>query len=289
MDKKEFCQRISNIAIKSILYEVAATPKPGLVDRNNSGSHSDMDFFTFIDSASVLASYFYKCALVGSDFKDKDFRSLLKDIRPIGIKAETDMFHSTRGINTHKGIIFSAGVIAAASGNLYSEGKNIELVEILDRTRKITYGITDELKYIEDKENLTYGEELFIRYKSKGIRGEVEEGFPTVLKYSYPILESLVEEKKHSINDILVQTLFHLMSNTEDSNVLGRHGLDELEFTRASARQGLELGGMFTQEGRDFIEELDSIFIEKNISPGGSADLLAVTLMLYMIENGDKL
>ncbi len=99
----------------------------------------------------------------------------------------------------------------------------------------------------------------------------------------------MIEEKTLNINDILIQSLYHLISNTEDSNILGRHGFKELEFAQASAREALKLGGILSREGRAYIEKLDKEFIEKNISPGGAADLLAVTLMLYMLENGDKL
>lgn len=289
MQKEDFCEMISAIAIKSILYEVAATPKPGLVDRDNAGAHSDMDFFTFLNSTSVLGPYFYKCALAGADFKDSDYSKLLIHIRPIGIEAEKSMFKATCGINTHKGIVFSAGIIGAAAGTLYEEERPLSLENIIDRVKSISHGISGELKEVDHKEKLTYGEKLFAKHKSKGIRGEVEEGFPTVLKYSYPIFKELMEEKTLNINDILIQTLYHLIENTEDSNILGRHGLAELEFAKTSAGEALKLGGILSQEGRDYIENLDREFIEKNISPGGAADLLAVTLMLYMLENGDKI
>ena len=85
----------------------------------------------------------------------------------------------------------------------------------------------------------------------------------------------------------MVQTLLHLMESTEDSNILGRHDMEILKFAQASASRALGKGGIFTNEGRIFLKSLDTVFIEKNISPGGSADLLAVTLMFYMIENGD--
>ena len=287
MDNKEFCEKISNLAIKSILYEVAASPKPGLVDRINSGAHRDMDFFTFLNSTAVLSSYFYKCTEAGLSFKNNNYIELLENIRPFGIKAEKDMFNATGGINTHKGIIFSAGIVASAAGSLYSRGRDIGLNDIIERIKEITRGIADELESIIDKENHTYGETLFIKYGVKGIRGEVEEGFATVVKFSYPIFKKLLEDGAHHINDILVQTLLHLIQNTQDSNILGRLDMDALKLVQEQAKEAIELGGIFTEKGKEFIKEMDKTFIEKNISPGGSADLLAVTMMLYMIENGD--
>ena len=94
---------ISSLAMKSMIYEVAVSPKPGLVDRFNSGAHKDMDFFTFIDSSMIFMDYFYKCTMTGIEFKEEDYSLLLKSIRPLGIEAEKKMFAATNGINTHKG------------------------------------------------------------------------------------------------------------------------------------------------------------------------------------------
>ena len=50
--------KISSLAMEGILFEVSATPKPGLVDRNNAGAHKDMDYFTFMSSAAALHDTF---------------------------------------------------------------------------------------------------------------------------------------------------------------------------------------------------------------------------------------
>lgn len=293
MIKDEFCEFISNIAIKSILYELSTSPKPGLVDRFNSGAHSDMDFFTFIRSSSVLASYFYKCTEAGIDFQAEDYRKLLLAIRPIGIKAEKDMFKATAGINTHKGIVFSMGIIAAAAGSLFKDLKRdkFNYSEISNRVMMISQGLTKELDYAHNKkeEDLTYGEKLYLKYGTKGIRGEVESGFQTAINNSLPALERLVFEDIYHINDILIQVLLNLMAYTEDSNVLGRHNMEVLKEVQAQSREALRLGGYFTGEGRAHIEAMDREFIDRNISPGGSADLLAVSLMIYILKNGDKI
>ena len=291
MTNYEFCEFVSNIAIKSILFEVSTSPKPGLVDRYNSGAHGDMDFFTFIRSSSVLGSYFYNCTKAGMNFNGKDFRSLLVDIRPIGIKAEKDMFTATNGINTHKGIIFSMGIIAAAVGSLFNESKRATFTykEVSDRTKLISKDITRELDNAHKKEDLTYGEKLFLKYGTKGIRGEVESGFETAINISLPILEKLIFEGIYHINDVLIQVLLQLMAYTEDSNVLGRHSMKTLDLVQEEAKKAIKLGGYFTEEGKRYIESMDKDFIEKNISPGGSADLLAVSLMMYILKNGDNI
>ncbi|NLN15284.1 MAG: triphosphoribosyl-dephospho-CoA synthase CitG [Tissierellia bacterium] len=291
MIKNEYCRLVANIAIRSVLFEVSVSPKPGLVDRFNPGAHKDMDIFTFLKSSSVLYPYFYNCTMAGIEFDEEDYTQLLLNIRPIGIRAEEDMFKATAGINTHKGIIFSMGIIAAAVGSLHRElnRQHFDFEEISERVKLITAGITKELDLAYKKEDLTYGERLYLKYGTKGIRGEVESGFTTVLNYSLPILVGLIQENKYHINDILGQVLINLMANTEDSNVLGRHDMEALKYVQERSKEALKLGGYFTEEGRKYIEALDEDFIEKHISPGGSADLLAVSLMFYMLKYGDEI
>lgn len=288
MNKEEFCRLIDKFAIKSLIYEVSATPKPGLVDRKNSGAHRDMDFYSFIDSSLALTDYFYQCALTGTDFYDQDMRKLLEAIRPIGIKAEEKMFKATKGVNTHKGLIFSLGIIAAAAGYLYRKERKTQFYvdEITSLVKEICIGLTLELENLGQKKELTYGEKLYIKYSSKGIRGEVESGFETVRRYSLPLLKEL-KSQDVKLNDCLVQVLLSLMANTEDSNILGRHNMDVLEFVKVDARTALNIGGYLSPGGRRYVEGMDRYFIKKNISPGGSADLLAVTIMLYLLEMGD--
>lgn len=291
MTNDEFCEFISSISIKSILFEVAASPKPGLVDRFNSGAHKNMDYYTFLRSISVLGQYFYDCTEAGVEFKGDDYKDLLVDIRPMGIKAEKEMFKATCGINTHKGIIFSMGIIAVAAGSLFIEldKDTFSYTEISNRIKLITKDISKELELVhEDKENFTYGEKLYLKYGTKGIRGEVESGFQTVINISLPILEKLIFEEIYHINDILIQILLYLMANTEDSNVLGRHNSEMLNYVQKESKKAIELGGCFTEEGKRYIESMDKDFIDKNISPGGSADLLTVSLMMYVLKNGDN-
>jgi len=282
-----FCQYISELAVRAMLYEVSATPKPGLVDRNNSGAHKDMDFYTFMASSAALASTFYLCTKAGLDFNKTDYRPLLQQIRPIGIEGERKMFATTKGVNTHKGLIFSLGILAATAGSIFTETKNtIFDVDILcERVQEMTRGITEEeFSYIRRKGNLTYGERLFLKYGIKGIRGEVESGFETVRSCSLPVLRELIRNTDKTKNDICVQILLHLMTSTEDSNVIGRHDLSTLSYVKERAKDALSAGGVFTEEGRQRILKMDEDFIMKHISPGGSADLLAVTLLLSFLE-----
>lgn len=291
MIKENFFKYIRDLAIKSMLYEVVVAPKPGLVDRFNSGAHGDMDIFTFLDSSLSLNAYFYDCVRLGYEFDGNDYTNVLNNLRPIGINAEESMFKATNGVNTHKGLVFSLGIISAAAGAIYRKSNSIyiDALEISNLVKEISKGLTKELLDVETKSNLTYGETLYKKYGVKGIRGEVESGFSTVLKYSLPEIKHLMLENEYHINDILVQVLLVLMADTEDSNILGRHDMDTLKYVQENSQYALEIGGYLTEKGKVYVKEMDKSFIENNISPGGSADLLAITIMLYMIQYGEDL
>lgn len=286
----EFVESIREKALKAILYEVAVTPKPGLVDRNNSGAHNDMDFFTFMASGAALSEVFAACAREGLRYAQPDPKGLLNRIRPIGIEAERRMYLATGGVNTHKGLIFSLGIISAAAASIYREKpySAVAGIEVSNRVKEMASEIVQrELQNIKNGKPTTAGERNFIKYGLKGIRGQVETGFSTVIEVSLVALKKMLEHKSAPLNDVLVQVLLHLMTVAEDSNVVGRHGIEMLDYVREKARTALKAGGMFTTAGRKYLYEMDRDFIHKGISPGGSADLLAVTIMLYLLENGE--
>lgn len=283
--KKEFCTDVSNIAIKALLYEVSTTPKPGLVDRNNSGAHKDMDYFTFLSSTASQIQTFYNCALWGVNTPKDQLHRLLERIRPIGIKAEEKMLDATKGVNTHKGLIFSLGIISAVSGYLYGNGENITVDAICATSRAMAKGICEkELCDLKRKDKLTHGEKLYLTYGIKGIRGEVESGFETVRNYALPMFKQEIEVKKHNVNLACVHVIMALIAHTEDSNILARTGMNGLRYAKSEASQLLTWDLDNEVAFYDLVNQLDKDFIEKNISPGGAADLLAITLMLYLLE-----
>jgi triphosphoribosyl-dephospho-CoA synthase len=282
-----YAHYIASLAQRAILYEVSTTPKPGLVDRDNAGAHKDMDFFTFMSSSSALYSGLYECALEGISFNDSDNSKLMDRLRIPGIRCEEAMFKATNGVNTHKGIIFSLGILCAAVGNLYrkQEKEQFLIEEICDEVKSITDGLTfKDFKGINDKSKLTHGERLFKEYGFKGIRGEVETGFITVRKQAVPIIREWKDKKEFSLNDLFLQLLMSIMIESEDTNVIIRGGIESLIITKAMSEDFIKSGGMHSKDAREKLESMNSLFIEKNISPGGSADLLAVSIFLGLIE-----
>lgn len=283
----EFAHYVASIAQRAILYEVSATPKPGLVDRYNSGSHRDMDFFTFMASSSALYSGLYECVLEGIFFDDSDITKLMDRLRIPGIKCEKSMFKATNGVNTHKGIVFSLGVLCGAVGNLYRKHGKEEffIEEVCNEVKNITKDLTvKDFKGIVNKSNLTHGERLFKEYGYKGIRGEVESGFETVQKQAVPIIREWSKKRQLSINDLLLQVLMSIMTESEDTNVVIRGGIESLIYAKSISKDFLKFGGMYQADARKKLDIMNTRFVEKNISPGGSADLLAVSIFLGFIE-----
>jgi triphosphoribosyl-dephospho-CoA synthase len=281
----EISEYIAHLAQKSVLYEVSASPKPGLVDRYNSGAHKDMDYFTFLRSSVAITEEFKAMATIGTLVKKNQLKDVLEMIRPIGIKAEKKMFQATSGVNTHKGIIFSIGIICAAAGFLMRKTGmySVEAETLCDTVKEITRGLCErEFSNIGHKKQLSNGEKLYKRYGLKGIREEVESGFETVISKGLPVIRENIN--KRNVNDVLVQALLNIMTVSQDSNIVWRHNMDALNYVMDYSKMVLDNGGMFSDEGKNNIIDMDKTFIEKNISPGGSADLLAVTIMISLLE-----
>jgi holo-ACP synthase/triphosphoribosyl-dephospho-CoA synthase len=272
---------VSGAVLGALMGEVAATPKPGLVDRANNGAHRDMDFFTFIDSTAAILPYFRDCGIAG--FGDpSDPEELFNSLRFTGKVAELDMRNATGGANTHRGLIFSLGVLCAAFGRLYRRDEKPGLEDTLELCRRMTARLQEDFSRAgAPGEALSHGEALYRRHGVQGIRGEVSRGFPTVRDSAYPALLSLLEEG-HSLNDAGVAVFLRLLAETEDTNIVHRSDLRELRRIQGETSAFLATRPSM-EELRKKAGELDGEFIRRNISPGGSADLLAVTLFLWRL------
>ena len=270
---------IASYAIQAMLCEVASYPSPGLVSAISNGAHTDMDHYSFIKSTSILSKYMVLFAQEG--LSNKTPKEIFGAIRDIGIEAESEMLKGTEGVNTHKGIIFLLGISCAAVTKAIYDKKNFD--QIQDLIKQMTRGLVqNELSSMDSDKVKSYGEKLFLKYKVEGIRGQVEKGIPLVFDYSLGVYK---ENKALNTNDRLIHTLISIMQHCEDSNVLHRHSMETLEQVKQKAKDIILKGGMTTEIGKALVSELDSEFIKRNISPGGSADLLAVTVFFNLVEN----
>ena len=268
----------ARLACQALLYEVAITPKPGLVDRENSGSHRDMDFFTFQASAAALQPYFAQCVRIGRQGGAPE--ETLRALRLPGRLAEAEMRRATVGVNTHKGAIFSMGILCGALGRLDRESWG-NPDRILDECAAMAKGIVSEdYRDLTPETAKTAGQKLYLRYGITGVRGQAEAGFPAVREAGLPTLEAALAAGKN-INEASCAALLALLVHTADTNMIHRGGFDGMQQATLEVREILDRENF---PSRETLESLDKRFIEKNLSPGGSADLLALTLFLHFLR-----
>lgn len=267
-------------AVRALLYEVTTTPKPGLVDRRNSGSHTDMDSFTFMSSAAALYPYFEACAKTGRETVDRPASETFAALRPLGCEAEGEMLEATEGVNTHKGAIFSIGITCAALGRL-DRTLWSDPARVLDEVKAMTKGLTaQDFKNVTEENAETAGQKFYAKYRITGVRGQAEEGFPAVLQYGLPVLENGVEHY-YDINRAGCAALLAILVHSTDTNMIARSSRERQLAWCARVRLLLAQTPYPSEE--DLIA-LDDQFIEENLSPGGSADLLALTYLLYFFK-----
>ena len=288
-----FISRLSNhiglLMQKALFYEVNTSLKPGLVDRLHNGSHKDMGLSTFIKSAYSLSDYFCQCVKEGlsCDCSKKDLPLLFQKLRSIGKQAEKTMLFATQGINTHKGIIFSGGILCGAIGYYIStNSRDISSENFLSSLSEICRYMLPALlnDYLTLTQNTakTNGEKLYLEYKITGIRGEAKEGFPHLFNTGFPLFQAVLKEDFTLWQAGLI-TLLHYIAYTEDTNLIIRSDYQ----LACKIQKDLQkfLNHATYEEHLSILPKLDHFFVSQNISPGGSADMLALTYFLYFIQN----
>ena len=288
-------EKACTAAAWAIMSEAAVTPKPGLVDRANSGAHRDMDFFSFIDSASELLPWFRSCAITGFNSAAENEGNLLSDpqalfesLRPQGRVAEVLMKNAAGGVNVHRGYIFSLGLLSAAYGRFFRNSEKPDLAEMMEFIKTMTAKLKEDFSAPQSKtKELSHGEAVYAKTGIKGIRGEVSGGFPSVTGYALPLLRSMLKSG-FSLNDAGIAVLLKLLSRAEDTNIVHRGGAAALAAVQGELKSFFEamtepLNNSAVEAMREKAAALDAEFISKNVSPGGCADLLGVTLFLHRL------
>ena len=278
-------QTVAATAYIALIKEVELTPKPGLVDRFNTGAHRDMDLGTFRASAGAIAPWFpvfFQLGLAECDLPASHFLPLL---RADGLACERDMFRATGGVNTHKGSIFSLGLLCAASGRLAGTGRRLDWESLCAEVAHICSGLVGrELAPI--REARTAGELLFQKYRLTGARGEAASGFATVRKHALGPYRAALD-RGCGEERALHEALLHLLAYNFDTNVVARGGMDGLAFVQGYARGLLAMLEAGPESRSEQLAAFDQALIARNLSPGGSADLLAVTWFLSCFPAGD--
>lgn len=248
-------EKTGKLAVRALLEELHFTPKPGLVDSDNCGAHRDMDLALMEKSAHSLEGYFSTALSFGLE-GGKDLSGKLQEA---GIAAEREMFSVTGGVNTHKGAVFSLGLLCAAVGEVLS-----------GRTDDIFSAAAAIASELSVHTTGSHGEEAAKLYRSGGARSEAIRGFPHVRR----ALKELVNGEGK------LEVLLGVISRLEDTNLLWRGGKEGLDYMQRAAKNILAAPASQREE---MTRELDCRCIEKNLSPGGAADVFAAALFLSYI------
>ena len=276
--------RAAALSCRAMLTEVSVTPKPGLVDRHDPGSHRDMDFYTFIDSAAALTPWFRRFFLLGAELSRCEAGPAFDRLRFPGMLAEADMFAATGGVNTHKGMIFSLALLNAAWGRLYGRGGEVNSSALLDEAAALASGRMEQELAEASAASSTAGMRLKALCGAGGVRAEAAAGFPTARQVGLPLLTAYMQlgMDRDRAGGL---TLLALMAHSEDSNVFSRCGRVVQQELRRQMEKLSDRDEPLTPEE---MAELNKEFCRLNISPGGAADLLALTFFLYFLDIDDN-
>jgi triphosphoribosyl-dephospho-CoA synthase len=263
---------IGILAYEALRTEALLTPKPGLVDRHNNGAHSDMNLELLLQSAEALQPYFVELVAFGCLHKTEAPAKLLLALRKIGLRAEEAMLEVTGGVNTHKGALFGLGLLCAAAGVL---GEEAETERLCAYVAEMTRGIT--MREGKEKQLVRMPETL--RWQMSGARGEAESGFFHARIVGLPAyFQSL--QCGCSQEEASLRALLQLMTRLMDTNLLRRGGPSAVTFVQVRAEEILHNFSIVE------VEKFDQELILANLSPGGSADCLAITLFLSSFYRG---
>lgn len=240
-------ETLGEMAENALLAEVHFTPKPGLVDEANDGAHRDMDVPLFERSAHALRPCFEEFVRLGIQGASP------AALQQAGVRAEQAMFAATGGVNTHKGAIYSGALLLHAAGRLLSGEEEGDLCELAAQTAAAIPAPTG-----------THG--AAVRAQCGGIRTEAVSGYPT----AQAVLRQLRQSGP-------LDALLLSMSRLDDSTLWHRGGSEGAQLVRSRAADILAAPAS-EREART--RRLDAELIERNLSPGGSADLLAMAFFL---------
>lgn len=271
-------ERIGRSAIRALYCEAALAPKPGLVSPMDNGSHRDMDFQTFMRSLAALRDYFPAISACGAT------QPGFAELQALGIAAEAKMLAATDGVNTHRGAIFNLGLLCAAAGWRARQGLPLIATELCQLvSTQWGAAIRAGLALKDAPQPASHGLAVARRYGSGGARVEAADGFPAAIEIGLPAyrdaLAAGADDERAS-----VQALFALIARLSDSNLLWRGGPAGLRHAQQAAAGFLAAGGVFAVDWQARATAIHRDFVARNLSPGGSADLLGVTLFLHAIE-----
>ncbi|GGC59611.1 triphosphoribosyl-dephospho-CoA synthase MdcB [Undibacterium terreum] len=268
---RTFAGQVSRVALRSLHAELLLYPKPGLVSPIDNGSHLDMTAATFVRSLFSLRRYFADVTLAGMQARD------FEELKLLGIQAERRMLRATAGINTHRGAIFSLGMLAAAIGSCKAQG--ITLTAAAVRAVLLIQWGEALAAHTEPVTSESHGRAAAERYAASGAREEAAMGFPSIFEVALPRLHAAIDAGR-GMEEAQMDVLFALIAHISDTNLYHRGGLAGAVLAKAAAQEFLDQGATSNPQWRETALQVHKLFVQHRLSPGGAADLLAATCML---------
>lgn len=271
---------IAHLATQALQAELDTTPKPGLVDKDNNGAHHDMDYALMQRSIDTLHPYFVKLALLGF----ADTLPSHTSIRDIGIEAEKAMLAATNGVNTHKGALFSMGlaVVAAAHEERKIAANEEQILKERNGGEDVLVSLQTTIKALAacfPDTNGTHGSKAKLLSKGttaiKGALDNAREGYEMLFAEWLPFY---IERRKEHDAYTPHKTLLRIMCDLDDTNVIYRTDLATAEEVKQEARALLD---NFAEAA---LKDMDRRYTARNISPGGAADMLSLTIFIGSIQ-----
>lgn len=273
---------IGHLASMALQAELDTTPKPGLVDRNDNGAHCDMDHALMQRSIKALHPYFVRLAQLG--FTDK--QPCHDEIVNIGIEAEREMFKATGGVNTHKGALFSIGLAAVAlAGESFCRITQAERCGTMayndvnsKQIQSLSNSIASLARLFPDT-NGTHGSKAKANNILKGALDNAREGYTQLFKAWLPFYIDRIAEGD---NYALHKTLLRIMCDLDDTNIVYRTSMETMQEVKTEARQMLDTSRNIVNF-EAALQAMNTDYIHRNISPGGSADMLSLVVFLSCV------
>ena len=271
---------IAHLATQALQAELDTTPKPGLVDKDNNGAHRDMDYALMQRSIDTLHPYSVKLALLGC----ADALPTHTSIRDIGIEAEKAMLSATNGVNTHKGALFSMGlaVVAAAHEERKIAANEEQILKERNGGEDVLVSLQTTIKALAASfpdTSGTHGSKAKLLSKGttaiKGALDNAREGYEMLFAEWLPFY---IERRKEHDAYTLHKTLLRIMCDLDDTNVIYRTNLATAEEVKQEARALLD---SFSKAA---LKDMDRRYTARNISPGGAADMLSLTIFIGSIQ-----
>jgi len=252
----------ADLAARALRLEADLTPKPGLVDLDGPGAHPDMDHSLLLRSIDAIRPYFGQMASI----VDSVSEASCERIRQLGIEAEQAMLKATGGINAHRGAIFALGLaLAAGVPTLFREEEADE--------GKLSSKIAAVAAWMGGDPS-SHGSRIRKDYPVRGALQMAREGYPELFSRWLPFYAS-VKDTSWGLH----KTLLLIMSELDDTCVIHRVGYARAQEVKAEAK------ALLADFSIEKLNRMNERYSAERVSPGGSADMLALTVLVHSLLN----